>query len=118
MQIKADTNISTLKDGKTISYALERKYINTWRDEPFPVIFALYDADRKIAYWLHIQPFIDQLDDRRLPPDQQYVTLQFDIEKSAINQEAVRTRKHLNDDILARFKALREAKKQDMTKPP
>jgi hypothetical protein len=59
LQFKAtdDFDRYVLSDGTTVSFPIERQYIELWRNEPMPVILVIYDAKRERSYWLYIQEY-------------------------------------------------------------
>src|SRR5205807_4007230 len=42
------------------SYAVETTNLLQWYRNPFPVVFVLWDTERRVGYWLHIQPHVDE----------------------------------------------------------
>ena len=57
VQLKATDRLKILKNG-TISFSLDRRDIDTWEDEPFPVYLVVFDAVREQAYSLDLQPYL------------------------------------------------------------
>jgi hypothetical protein len=58
VQLKATDHLNVLKDGRTISFPLDRRDLKVWLRELLPVIFVVYDAQKKRAYWLHVQQYL------------------------------------------------------------
>lgn len=61
VQLKATDHLKTLKDGKTISFSMDRRDLKLWLREAEPVIFVVYDAQKKRAYWLHVQGYFHEI---------------------------------------------------------
>ncbi len=60
-QVKATDSLPMLKDGKTISWPVDRRDLRLWLKDAYPVILVVYDAARDRAYWLYVQAyFIDR----------------------------------------------------------
>jgi hypothetical protein len=60
VQLKATDNPRYLKDGKTISFPVECADLRAWRKELMPAILVLYDAQKEVAYWLHVQKHLKE----------------------------------------------------------
>ncbi len=54
-QVKATDRLTTLQDGRTISFRLDWRDVALWREEAMPVILIVHDALHKVAYWLYTQ---------------------------------------------------------------
>jgi len=61
VQLKATDDLDVLKDGMTISFPMDRRDLKVWLRELSPVIFVVYDAQRKRAWWLHVQKYFESL---------------------------------------------------------
>ena len=59
IQLKATDHLHILKDGRTISFAVEWADIAFWQNETMPVILIVFDARREEAYWLYVQEAIE-----------------------------------------------------------
>ena len=57
VQLKATDRVKIAKDG-FIRFRLDKKDIDLWEGEPFPVYVVLFDATAEKAYWLHVQKFL------------------------------------------------------------
>lgn len=66
VQLKATDHLKTLKDGKTISFVMDRRDLKLWLREAEPVIFVVYDAQSKRAYWLHVQEYFRAMTSKEL----------------------------------------------------
>lgn len=62
IQLKGTRNIKqyALKSG-ALSYPVAVVCLRQWRRFPFPVVFVLWDVNQRVGYWLHVQPFIEQI---------------------------------------------------------
>jgi hypothetical protein len=59
IQLKATDHIARYKRRTTFSFPLERRDIDLWQDEPFPVYLILFDTASEIAYWLYLQAYLE-----------------------------------------------------------
>ena len=59
IQLKATDNLTVLRDGRTISLAVDWADAAFWQNEIMPVILIVYDALRDEAYWLYVQETIE-----------------------------------------------------------
>lgn len=59
IQLKASDAPSYLKDGKSVTFDVEKAHLEQWLSEPFPVILALYDVGKDLAYWLYVQRYFE-----------------------------------------------------------
>src|SRR5262245_33878410 len=55
VQVKAAERLKASADGKHVSFALDRRDVNLWLDEPMPVFLVLYEASSRRGFWLQIQ---------------------------------------------------------------
>jgi len=58
IQLKATDQIKHNKLKTHLVFTLDKRDLNTWYNEPMPVILALYDAKNDVAYWIYIQQFL------------------------------------------------------------
>jgi len=61
MQLKASDDPSYLKDGKHVTFDVEKADLEEWLSEPFPVLLVLYDAKKEVAYWLYVQRYFESI---------------------------------------------------------
>ena len=55
IQIKATDSPEDVSGGQFIAVRIDRGDYCHWLMEPMPVILAIYDAPRDLAYWLYVQ---------------------------------------------------------------
>jgi len=62
IQLKGTDNVEQyrLKRSKNFSYPISLANLRQWRRFAYPVIVILWDIDKQLGYWLHVQPFISQ----------------------------------------------------------
>lgn len=51
VQLKATDKPRYINHNTDLSFSVSRKDLENWYNEPFPVIFILYDAKNEVAYW-------------------------------------------------------------------
>ncbi|MGB0389284.1 MAG: DUF4365 domain-containing protein [Ardenticatenaceae bacterium] len=61
MQLKASDKPRYLKGGQYVSFSLDKSDLESWLEEPFPVILVLYDVTLDKAYWLYVQRYFEGL---------------------------------------------------------
>lgn len=61
IQLKATDSPKFINSRREISFPTNKKDLATWFNEPFPVIFILYDAKKETAYWIYIQQHLRSL---------------------------------------------------------
>lgn len=59
IQLKGTNNPQqyALKTG-VFSYKVDVVNLRQWHSNQFPVIFVLWDIEKRVGYWLHIQPYV------------------------------------------------------------
>jgi hypothetical protein len=70
-QLKATDNLQTLASG-AIVFCLDRRDLDLWLEEVYPVILVVYDAGQDRAYWLYVQA---ELRGKALPEENKTVTV-------------------------------------------
>lgn len=61
IQLKATDAPDYLRRSNEISVEVECADLESWLDELMPVVLVLYDAKQKIAYWLHVQAYFEDI---------------------------------------------------------
>jgi|SRR5882724_7831046 len=61
IQLKATDKPKELKKKTEVSFQTNKKDLETWYNELFPVILILYDAENDIGYWIYIQQYLRNL---------------------------------------------------------
>lgn len=64
-QLKATDHLRRTADGSVVVFRVEAADLGRWREETFPVIFVVYDAQAEVAYWLYVQAHFQ---DERVAP--------------------------------------------------
>lgn len=60
IQVKATDRVQLLQDNKTVRFSLDASDVLDWDARFHPVIFVLYDATAKRAYWIHVQRYLEE----------------------------------------------------------
>jgi tetratricopeptide (TPR) repeat protein len=62
VQLKGTDNIEQyfVDNGKYFSYPIELVNLEQWYTFTLPIILILWDINKRIGYWVHVQPFIKQ----------------------------------------------------------
>lgn len=58
IQLKSTDTPRYIRNGSAIALSVECTDLRTWRKELMPVILVLYDAQKEVAYWLHVQDYL------------------------------------------------------------
>lgn len=87
IQIKATDRLARGRDRMTVSFRVAQRDLMRWACETMPVILALYDAPNDVAYWLHIQGYLEE--EGRPREGGQTVTLRWPLSQ-VFDPEAVR----------------------------
>jgi hypothetical protein len=59
VQLKATDHIARYKRRTTFSFPIEKRDVDLWKDEPFPVYLILFDTAAEVAYWLYLQAYLE-----------------------------------------------------------
>ena len=59
-QLKATDRLTRTSDGSAVVFRVERRDLDRWLGETFPVILVVYDAQADRGYWLYIQEQIER----------------------------------------------------------
>jgi hypothetical protein len=59
VQLKATDRITRYKRPRAFSFPIEKRDVDLWRDEPFPVYLILFDATSEVAYWRYLQEYLE-----------------------------------------------------------
>jgi len=59
VQLKATDHIGKYKRRKAFSFPIEKRDVDLWQDEPFPVYLILFDTTSEVAYWLYLQGYFE-----------------------------------------------------------
>jgi hypothetical protein len=106
VQVKAMAHVQLIEAKAAVTYVLERRYLNTWYDNPYPVLFVLYCVEWDEAYWLHMNPLMKAIKkqerDGQLPPSQKTVTLHIPT-ANRVTQEAIHEWQVLKNESIRRF---------------
>jgi hypothetical protein len=89
MQVKASDRPAMRNDGNAVATRVEWRDIRAWCAEPMPVILILYDAQRELAYWLHVQKYFRDRRSPRMTASGQTTTVLLPCEQ-VLSEEAIR----------------------------
>jgi hypothetical protein len=105
LQLKASDHLKMTANGETILFRVLRSDLQSWINEPMPVIFVVYDAPGDKAYWVYIQAYFKKQPGFDPTRGTRSVTLR--ISKSdCLDQSAVVKFASYKDAILAQQKGL------------
>jgi Domain of unknown function (DUF4365) len=58
LQLKATEGVKRTKGKATVSFRVDRRDLDYWENEIFPVYLILFDAVAERAYWLYVQRYV------------------------------------------------------------
>jgi hypothetical protein len=58
-QLKATDHIARYKKRTAFSFPIEKRDVDLWKEEPFPVYLILFDTASEVAYWLYFQAYLE-----------------------------------------------------------
>jgi hypothetical protein len=61
VQLKATDHLKIIKHNSIISFAVDKRDLDLWLKEFYPVIFVVYDAKKHIGYWIYLQAYFQAL---------------------------------------------------------
>jgi len=109
LQLKASDAPHYLADGEHVSFPVEEADLESWLDEPFPVILVVYDALQERAYWLYVQRYFERLEGFDLASAGLTVTVRLRVE-DMVSVEALQLFRTFKERVLAQARgAIRHA---------
>jgi hypothetical protein len=75
IQIKASDNHNYNKQKDFISFEITRQHYDLWTNELMPVFLVLYDAKKRVAYWLYVQAYFSSNPSRKPKANTRTLTL-------------------------------------------
>ena len=57
VQLKATDNLPLINKNTIISFPIDRRDLDLWLKEFYPVILVIYDAQKNKGYWLYLQAY-------------------------------------------------------------
>lgn len=112
LQLKSVVKPYLTKRDRCVAYNLERRHLDTWASNPYPVIFVLYDVGRECAYWRDVRSILRELDSRQLPDAQVRVRVRVPL-ANVVGQDAVLLWKRMKDKIHALMQTVAAAAELD-----
>lgn len=61
VQLKATDSITFIDQGKCVSFTVDKRDLDLWLNEFYPVILVVYDAKALKGYWIYIQSYFKNL---------------------------------------------------------
>lgn len=89
IQLKATDSINILKDKKTASFPIEKKDLELWYYELYPVFLVLYDAKKERAFWIYIQAYFNNIPGFNIKKAKDSITIHIDIIKDRLDIDAI-----------------------------
>jgi hypothetical protein len=56
-QVKAVTRLRLVNAGTQIAYTVDKRDLQNWLEQIFPVILVIFDASAMTAYWVYVQRY-------------------------------------------------------------
>ena len=100
IQLKATDHINVINKGATVAFKIDIADYNLWIGEPLPVILVVFDAQKQVAYWIHVQPVIRAVTPK---PGQKKLMVHLPL-SNVVNDSAVNTWQALRDAFFAQLR--------------
>jgi hypothetical protein len=100
VQVKATDALKLRSGGREIAFRVARMDAELWREETFPVILIVYDAQADVAYWLYVQAYFERLPAHRRELRGQTVTLYIP-RTNVLDPQAVRRFRQFKKNVQA-----------------
>jgi hypothetical protein len=106
VQLKSTDKLNIWKtDSAKISFAVKRRHLVYWRDEPLPVILVVYSVPDDKAYWVYMQPYLKS-DTFAMPASsQEEVTVHLST-ANVLDENAIETFRGYKADVLKQIEGL------------
>jgi len=108
LQLKATDRIEKYKNKSSLTFQIDRKDLNLWSGEPFPVYLILFDVASKTAYWVYLQRYLEEdgIDPTKLKTET--LAIRIDPEQ-IVNKRSVRMWRKDKQDVLSQIGAVAHA---------
>jgi hypothetical protein len=73
IQIKASDRPRYNRKSGTVACKVEARHMNAWQREPMPVFLVIFDAQKRIAFWIDVQRWLEE---SQTPLKQRTLTIQ------------------------------------------
>jgi hypothetical protein len=104
LQVKAAESLR--ESGPDYVFDLDVRDYNLWMMEFLPVILVLFDASRRRAYWLHVQPYFRGAASRRPKPGARTVRVRVP-KRQVLGRRAVARMREIKRALLRRVQVVR-----------
>ncbi|MGI8552079.1 MAG: DUF4365 domain-containing protein [Dehalococcoidia bacterium] len=105
LQVKATDSLAVLADGTTVAFTLDRRDLDLWLREVWPVNLVLYEARSVVAYWLYVQAYFENLPDFTMDAAPSSVTVHINT-SSVLDESAIRRFAQYRDNVLAQVQGV------------
>lgn len=105
IQVKATDHPRFIAAGTFITWRVSREDLHHWLHETMPVILALYDPARDLAYWLYMQAFFQRQQGFDLAKVGKQVTIPIPA-RQILDQTAMRKFAEYRDRVQAQAKGV------------
>lgn len=61
VQLKATDSLNLIDSGTKISFPVDKRDLNLWLNEFYPVMLVVYDAQNRKGYWLYLQAYFQSI---------------------------------------------------------
>ena len=102
VQLKATDSLRVTKTAKSISFQIDKADYSLWNEEFYPVILALYDAQRDKAYWIYFQEYFQ---DKKVKSTTKSIGLRIPI-KNKLTAASLAKFQVLKNDLIAKLNSV------------
>ncbi|AJH02161.1 hypothetical protein LF65_05654 [Clostridium beijerinckii] len=89
IQLKATDNLFILNDKKTVCFSIDRRDLELWYYELYPVFLVVYDAKEDRAFWIYIQAYFNNLPSFDMRKVKNSITIHMDIVKDKLDIKSI-----------------------------
>ena len=97
-QLKATDGLNVIKQGTAISFPIKTGDLHYWGLEIYPFILIVFDAKAEVAFWLHVQEYVNLHPDS-VNPDQESVNVHIPV-SNKLTVESIETFRKMSLQIV------------------
>ena len=101
LQLKATDNPDYTVDKKYVCFPIKKSDLQHWYREIYPVIFVVYDAQARKAYWIYIQNYFEKIPDFDFDIVGKTYTVKIET-RQIVNRKAMHRFAHFKECVLTK----------------
>ncbi len=108
VQLKATDQISKYRTQKRFLFPVDKKDVDLWQAELFPVYLILFDASAEAAYWLYFQKYLQMREVRASGIKGNWLSVEMDAAQ-IVDEKSVRGWRADKAEVLAKIGSMKHA---------